>query len=158
MAIQLRNNQLSIKDIVIENDLVAEYLSSLPASEREAAVIRALGIGIMAEMKGEISHFLRETEGELGKHLTSLKALYDLRELRFRETSGKGTVAEGQVLEVVRDFASSAGFGDDEVIDASTTSGAIRNNKTGDVLVRVDGDPDCVIGIEVKLDKGVRLG
>ena len=56
MPIQLRNNQLSIKDIVIENELVAEYLSSLPASEREAAVIRALGIGIMAEMKGEISH------------------------------------------------------------------------------------------------------
>ena len=27
------------------------------------------------------------------------KALYDLRELRFRETSGKGAVAEGQVLE-----------------------------------------------------------
>ena len=62
------------------------------------------------------------------------------------------------MLEVVREFASSAGFADDEVIDASTTSGAIRNNKTGDVLVRVDGDPDCVIGIEVKLDKGVRLG
>ncbi len=124
----------------------------------EAAVIRALGIGIMAEMKGEISHFLRETEGELGKHLSSPKALYDLRELRFRETSGKGAVAEGQVLEVVREFASSAGFDNDEVIDASTTSGAIRNNKTGDVLVRVDGDPDCVIGIEVKLNKGVRLG
>jgi len=158
MSVSLKNNQLSIKDIVIENDLVAEYLSSLPASERESAVIRALGIGIMAEMKGEISHFLRETEGELGKHLSSLKALYDLRELRFRETSGKGAVAEGQVLEVVREFASVAGFDDDEVIDASTTSGAIRNNKTGDVLVRVDGDPDCVIGIEVKLDKGVRLG
>ena len=158
MPIQLRKNQLSIKDIVIENELVAEYLSSLPASEREVAVIRALGIGIMAEMKGEISYFLRETEGELGKHLSSLKALYDLRELRFRETSGKGAVAEGQVLEVMREFSSSAGFYKDEVLDASTTSGAIRNNKTGDVLIRVEGDPDCLIGIEVKLDKGVRLG
>jgi len=140
MSVSLKNNQLSIKDIVIENELVTEYLSSLPASERESAVIRALGIGIMAEMKGEISHFLRETEGELGKHLSSLKALYDLRELRFRETSGKGALAEGQVLEVVREFASSAGFADDEVIDASTTSGAIRNNKTGDVLIRDDSE------------------
>ena len=158
MAIQIRNNQLSIKDLIVENDLVTEYLSSLPASERESAVMRALGIGIMAEMKGEISHFLKETEGELGKHLTSLKALYDLRELRFKETSGKGTVAEGQVLEVMREFALSAGFKEDEVIDASTTSGAIRNNKTGDILIRVDGNQDRLIGIEVKLDKGVRLG
>jgi len=44
------------------------------------------------------------------------------------------------VLEVVREFASSAGFADDEVIDASTTSGAIRNNKTGDVLIRDDSE------------------
>jgi hypothetical protein len=48
---------------------MAEYLSSLLSFEREAAVFRALSIGIMAEMKGEISLVLRETEGELSKHL-----------------------------------------------------------------------------------------
>jgi hypothetical protein len=157
MAISYRNGVLHLKDVSIENPLVSEYLESLPATEREEAVIRALGIGVMAELKGEISHFLHETEGHLGKHLSSLKSLYELRSMRF-QTAGKGEDAEQQVMGVLNEFKETAGFNDDQVIDLSRVTGQIPRNKTGDVLVEVNGNSETAIGIEVKLDKGVKLG
>jgi hypothetical protein len=157
MTVSLRNGVLQIQDISIENPLVAEYLETIPAAERENAVIRALGIGVMAELKGEIGHFLHQTEGELGKHLSSLKALYDLRSMRF-QTSQKGADAEVQVISVLNDFKDKAGFLKDEVRDLGRLVGAIPRNRTGDVLVEVDGDPRKAIGIEVKLDGGVKMG
>ena len=157
MTVSLRNGVLHIQDISIENPLVAEYLETIPAAERENAVIRALGIGVMAELKGEIGYFLHQTEGELGKHLSSLKALYDLRSMRF-QTSNKGADAEVQVISVLNDFKGKAGFLKDEVRDLGRLVGAIPRNRTGDVLVEVDGDPRKAIGIEVKLDGGVKMG
>ncbi len=157
MAISYRNGVLHLQDVSIENSLVSEYLESLPASEREDAVIRALGIGVMAELKGEISHFLHETEGHLGKHLSSLKSLYELRSMRF-QTAGKGGDAEQQVMDVLNEFKEKAGFNEDQVKDLSRVTGQIPRNKTGDVLVEVNGNSDTAIGIEVKLDKGVKLG
>ena len=157
MAISFRNGVLQITDISIENPLVAEYLESLPASEREQAVVDAIGLGVMAAKKGELKHFLDQTEGELGRHFASLKALYELREMRF-QTSGKGGDAEEQVVAVLNNFTEKAGFPDDNVRDLSRVAGAIPRNKTGDVLVEVDADPSKCIAIEVKLDKGVKLG
>ena len=157
MAISYRNGVLHLQDVSIENPLMSEYLESLPASEREDAVIRALGIGVMAELKGEISHFLHETEGHLGKHLSSLKSLYELRSMRF-QTAGKGGDAEQQVMDVLNEFKEKAGFNEDQVKDLSRVTGQIPRNKTGDVLVEVNGNSDTAIGIEVKLDKGVKLG
>ena len=157
MAISFRNGVLQIQDVSIENPIVAEYLESLPASEREQAVVDAIGLGVMAAKKGELKHFLDQTEGELGKHFASLKALYELKEMRF-QTSGKGGDAEEQVMAVLNDFTEKAGFPDDNVRDLSRVAGAIPRNKTGDVLVEVDGDPNKAIAIEVKLDKGVKLG
>ena len=157
MAISFRNGVLQIQDVSIENPIVAEYLESLPASEREQAVVDAIGLGVMAAKKGELKHFLDQTEGELGKHFTSLKALYELREMRF-QTSGKGGDAEEQVMDVLNDFKEKAGFSEDEVRDLSRVAGSIPRNKTGDVLIEVDGDPNKAIAIEVKLDKGVKLG
>ena len=157
MAISFRNGVLQIQDVSIENPIVAEYLESLPASEREQAVVDAIGLGVMAAKKGELKHFLDQTEGELGKHFASLKALYELKEMRF-QTSGKGGDAEEQVMAVLNDFTEKAGFPDDNVRDLSRVSGAIPRNKTGDVLVEVDGDPNKAIAIEVKLDQGVKMG
>ena len=157
MTVSLRNGVLQIKDISIEKPLVAEYLESLPASEREQAIVDAIGLGVMAAKKGELKHFLDQTEGELGKHFASLKALYDLRDMRF-QTSKKGADAEVQVMSVLNDFKGKAGFPDDEVRDLGRVVGAIPRNKTGDVLIEIDGDPSKAIGIEVKLDGGVKMG
>ena len=94
MAVKLKNGVIDIDKIQIDNAIVTEYLAGLPESRRDEAIIKAIGIGVLAEIKGEIAQFLNETEGELGKHLASLKTLYELRELRFKETSGKGEKAE----------------------------------------------------------------
>ena len=45
------------------------------------------------------------------------------RSCKWQAASGNSTIAEGQVLEVVCEPALSVGFGDDEVIDTSITSG-----------------------------------
>ncbi len=57
MAIQIKDNKLHIDKVIIDNELVVKYIESLKQSEREKAVEDALGVGIMAGIKGEISHF-----------------------------------------------------------------------------------------------------
>ena len=158
MAIQIKDKKLHIDKVVIDNPLIVEYIDSLKQDEREKAIQDALGIGIMAGIKGEIAHFLDRAEGELGKHLGSLKALYDLQRLRFEETTAKGIIAEDQVINALRKFAKTSGFVSDEINDTSTTDGHIDGNKTGDILIRVEGDTDQLIGLEVKLDKSVGFG
>ena len=158
MSVKVKNGVFQVEKLEIENSVVVEYLTGLPDREREAAVVRAIGIGVLAEIKGEIAQFLNETEGELGQRLASLKALYELRELRFRETSGKGEQAERQVLQALTDIQTSLGFEQDEIVDLSKQRGQLPRNKTGDLMIAVDGSDHSSIGIEVKLDKGVRLG
>jgi hypothetical protein len=158
MAIKLQKDTLEIKNIQIENPLMAEYLAGLPEAQREEAVIKALGVGILAEIKGEIAQFLNETEGEIGKRLANLKALYELREMRYRETSSKGLDAEKKILQALKDIQVASAFSDDEITDLSTVRGVLPRNKTGDLLIEVDGHNDVTIGLEIKLDKGVKLG
>ncbi len=130
----------------------------MPESRREQATVKAIGIGVLAEIKGEIAQFLNETEGELGKQLASLKTLYELRELRFKETSGKGEKAEQKIMQALAEIQTAANYDSDEIVDLSTQRGQLSRNKTGDVLVAIEGKDDCSIGFEVKLDKGVKLG
>jgi hypothetical protein len=158
MALKLRNGVLDIENIQIEDSVITEYLAGMPESEREAAVVKAIGIGVLAEIKGEIAHFLHETEGELGKHLASLKTLYELRDIRFKETSSKGEKAEQQIISALANIQTAAKYDEDEIIDLSLQRGKLPRNKTGDILVAIDARDDCSIGFEVKLDKGVKLG
>ena len=123
MAVKLRNGVIDIDKIQIDNAILAEYLAGLPESRREEAIIKAIGIGVLAEIKGEIAQFLNETEGELGKHLASLKTLYELRELRFKETSGKGEKAEQQIMQALADIQTAASFNNDEIVDLSKQRG-----------------------------------
>ena len=50
MAIQIRDNKLHIDKVVIDNELVVEYVNKLPQAERDKAIEEALGIGIMAAL------------------------------------------------------------------------------------------------------------
>jgi hypothetical protein len=138
--------------------LMAEYLAGLPEPQREESIIKALGVGILAEIKGEIAQFLNETEGEIGKRLANLKALYELREMRYLETSSKGLDAEQKILQALKDIQVTSAFSDDEITDLSTVRGVLPRIKTGDLLIEVDGQNDVTIGLEIKLDKGVKLG
>lgn len=157
LSIEVKENKIIIKSLEIDNEVAAEFLQSHPKRDHETIVSRALGIGILAEIKGEIANFLHETESDLGNRLGILQTLYDLRNIRFNETSQKGVLAETVVIEALRDISKNLGF-EDDIADASTVAGKIPRNKTGDVLIRLNGDEDKVVGVEVKLDKGVSYG
>ena len=59
----------------MENPLIAEYPAGLPEPQREEAIIKALGVGILAEIKGERAQFLNETEGAIGKRLPNQSSI-----------------------------------------------------------------------------------
>jgi len=48
MAVKLRNGVIDIDKIQIDNAIVTEYLAGLPESRREEAIIKAIGIGVLA--------------------------------------------------------------------------------------------------------------
>ena len=158
MAIQIRDNKLHIDKVVIDNELVVEYVNKLPQAERDKAIEEALGIGIMAALKGDLHHFLHSTEGQLGKHLNTLKAVLELKNIRFEETASKGFDAEVEVITVLRQLADQFNFKQDKIDDTSKMDGNIKGNKTGDILIQIDGDENQQIGLEVKLDKSVNFG
>jgi len=156
MTIELKSGKVFIKSLEIENEVISAYLSSHPKRDFDKIISRALGIGILAEIKGDIATFLQETEGTLANKLGVLQSLYDLRKIRFNETTQKGTFAEGEVIYALRNMAKNLGY-EDDIADASTISGAIPKNKTGDILIRLE-QSDKIIGVEVKLDKSVGYG
>ena len=159
MSVILKNKKIYLDNIILDNEIIVEYISSLPVKERDNAISEAIGIGILAAKKGQISHFLTETEGHLGKHLGSLKALYELRELKFNETASKGFSAEVTILQFLKEMAVELNFTNDEIVDTTTIAGEIEGkNKTGDILIRVDGKEELKIGIEVKIDQSIALG
>ena len=48
MAVKLKNGVIDIDKIQIDNAILAEYLAGLPESRREEAIIKAIGIGVLA--------------------------------------------------------------------------------------------------------------
>ena len=66
--------------------------------------------------------------------------------------------AEQKILQALKDIQVTSGFSNDEISDLSTVRGVLPRNKTGDLLIEVDGQNDVTIGLEIKLDKGVKLG
>ena len=82
---------------------------------------------MLAEIKGKIAQFLHETEGELGKRLEPLRALYELRELQFKETSRKGEKAEQQIMQALLEIQSAANYENDEIIDLSMQHARVRH-------------------------------
>lgn len=157
MSVEIKENKIFIKSLEIDNEIVAEFLRSNPQKDHYDIMSRAIGIGILAQIKGEIANFLYATESELKNNLGKLQTLYELRNIRFEETSKKGILAEKVVIEALQDISEKLEF-QDVIFDTSAYPGEIRRNKTGDILIYLKGDERKRIGIEVKLDKGVSYG
>ena len=62
MAIQIKD-KLRIDKVVIDNPLIVEYIDSLKQDEREKAIQDALGIGIMAVLRGRLHISSTELKG-----------------------------------------------------------------------------------------------
>ena len=161
MAIISLNHEsklLSIGETTFDHPLIFAYFSGLPASNRDEAFKRALQIGVVALMEDRIATFLSRTENELGTQLESLKLIYDRNVTAKQKTSQSGLEAEGVVYQKVSKYLEVSGYGSDVIQLTGNSTGALKGNKTGDLILKVEGKDETTLVIEVKFDKGMSLG
>jgi hypothetical protein len=141
-----------------QHPLVFTFFDQLPETKREEEYQRALVIGVMALMEDRIAAFLSRTENELGTHLESLKLLYDRRRWEESRTAAGGIIGEKEVYDQLEKFRDRKGHPKDTIEMTGTLEGAIPRNKTGDIVIKFEGDSDRTIAVEVKFDKSLALG
>ncbi len=138
--------------------MVYRYFDSLPKSEREAALLRAIRIGVLATMEDRFSAFLSNTTDELAVKLENLKLLFDMKQEVFHKTAIKGVAAENDILMFLEEYIKQQSLGDVASL-TGTTKGKLKNNKTGDIISYIGGDNSTrKIAIECKFDKSIKLG
>ena len=158
MRLDHKLSRVQIDGFEISDELVFKYFDSLPESEREPALMRAVRIGVLAQMEDRFSSFLAKTSDDLGVQLENLKLLFDMKQEVFHKTAIKGVAAENDILEFLEGYIEQKGYGD--IVSLSgTTKGLLKNNKTGDILAYVGGESaNRKIAIECKFDKSIKLG
>ena len=150
--------RVKIDSFEISDELVFRYFDSLPESEREAALMRAIRIGVLAQMEDRFSSFLAKTTDDLGVQLENLKLLFDLKQEVFHKTAIKGVAAENDILQFLEEYIALRGLGD-VVSLTGTSKGLLKNNKTGDIMAFIGGESGGrKIAIECKFDKSIKLG
>ena len=159
VSLDKQKNLLKIAAFELANPLVFEYFNTkVAAADYDETLLRAIYIGILAMQEDRIAAFFAKTENELGTHLESLKTIFKMKQEFFFKTAVKGMAAEGDIIEFLNDFFKRRGYGDSAQA-SGTAAGAIRGNKTGDILCRVEGSKNaCDIAIEVKFDKSIKWG
>ena len=158
MKIDHKLQRVQVDSFEISDELVFRFFDSLPEAEREAALLRAIRIGVLAMKEDRFSSFLAKTTDELGVQLENLKLLFDMKQEVFHKTAIKGVAAENDILEFLEGYLVQQGL-NDEVSLSGTTKGLLKNNKTGDILAYIGGENgDRTIAIECKFDKAIRLG
>ena len=154
------NQQLSrveIDSFELNDPLIFKYFNELPQDERDAALLRAIRIGVYALKEDRISAFLAKTDSELGVQLENLKMLFDAKQEIFHRTAVKGTVAEDDILRFLQGYVENRGL-KDSLKPTGKIKGNLPRNKTGDIVSNVNGDIDRKIVIECKFDKSYSLG
>ena len=150
-------NRVEVKDFEIDNEIVFNYFNNLPVNERNDKLFRALYIGVLALMEDRISAFLSKTSNELGTELESLKMIFDMKKELFYKTTIKGSLAEDDIAEYLNEY-----FKDKKIKDVAhltgNQAGNLIRNKTGDIICKINGDPELKIVIECKFDKSIKLG
>lgn len=158
MRIDHKLQRVQVDSFEISDELVFRFFDSLLETEREAALLRAIRIGVLAMKEDRFSSFLAKTTDELGVQLENLKLLFDMKQEVFHKTAIKGVAAENDILEFLEGYLERLGF-NDVVSLSGTTKGLLKNNKTGDILAYIGGENgDRKIAIECKFDKTIRLG
>lgn len=149
--------RVEIKEFEIENSIVFNYFDKLPASERDAKLLRAIYIGVLALMEDRISSFLSKTSNELGTEMESLKMIFEMKKELFYKSSLKGVLAEDEIAEFLNNFFNEKKLNDKALL-IGNKAGAISKNKTGDIICEVNGNSGMKIAIECKFDKSIKLG
>lgn len=158
MRLDHKLSRVQVDSFEISDELVFRYLDSLPESERESALMRAIRIGVLAQMEDRFSAFLAKTTDDLGVQLENLKLLFDMKQEVFHKTAIKGVAAENDILQFLEEYIANRGLGD-VVSLTGTSKGVLKNNKTGDIMAFVGGESaGRRIAIECKFDKSIKLG
>lgn len=158
MRIDHKLQRVQVDSFEIGDELVYRYFDSLPETERESVLLRAIRIGVLAMMEDRFSAFLSKTTDDLGVQLENLKLLFDMKQEVFHKTAIKGMAAENDIFEFLEGYIEQRRLGD--VVSLSgTAKGVLKNNKTGDILAYIGGENgDRKIAIECKFDKSIKLG
>jgi hypothetical protein len=158
MRIDHKLQRVQVDSFEISDELVYRYFDSLPEVEREAALLRAIRIGVLAMMEDRFSAFLSKTTDDLGVQLENLKLLFDMKQEVFHKTAIKGVAAENDILEFLEGYIERYHLGD-VVSLTGTSKGLLKNNKTGDIMSFVGGENSGRrVAIECKFDKSIKLG
>lgn len=152
-----KNKRIEFKPFEMENELVFQYFDKLSAKERDDKLLKALHIGVVAMLEDRISSFLAKTSNELGSELESLKLIYDMQSEAFFKSTQKGVDAEKIISEYLSELSVQRNF-KDTISLSGFAAGALKNNKTGDIICDIEGNADKRISIECKFDKSVRMG
>ena len=158
MRIDHKLQRVQVDSFEISDELVYRYFDSLPEAEREAALLRAIRIGVLATMEDRFSAFLSKTTDDLGVQLENLKLLFDMKQEVFHKTAIKGVAAENDILDFLEGYIERYHLGD-VVSLTGTSKGLLKNNKTGDIMAYVGGESSGrKVAIECKFDKSIKLG
>lgn len=158
MRIDHKLQRVQMDSFEISDELVYRYFDSLPEAEREAALLRAIRIGVLATMEDRFSAFLSKTTDDLGVQLENLKLLFDMKQEVFHKTAIKGVAAENDILDFLEEYIERNHLGD-VVSLTGTSKGLLKNNKTGDIIAYVGGESSGrKVAIECKFDKSIKLG
>ena len=158
MRIDHKLQRVQVESFEISDRLVYQYFDSLPEADRESALLRAIRIGVLAQMEDRFSAFLAKTTDDLGVQLENLKLLFDMKQEAFHKTAVKGVAAENDIYSFLEGYIEQRGLGD-VVSLTGTLKGQMKNNKTGDILAYVGGEnAGKRIAIECKFDKSIKLG
>jgi hypothetical protein len=158
VSLDKQNSRVKINKFELDNQIVFDYFSNKVAeADYDETLLRALYIGILAMQEDRLSAFFAKTANELGTHLESLKAIFEMKKEVFFKSAVKGMAAEGDIVDFLNSFFSRRGYRD-SAEPSGTTAGALPGNKTGDILCCVEGSKQCDIAIEVKFDKSYKWG
>ena len=152
-----KDSRLEINKFEIDNPISFAFFDSLPMEERDNAFLRALYIGVLALKEDRLSAFLSKTSNELGTELENLKIIFDMKQELFFKSAVKGMAAEDDIAGFLTDYCSSRSL-KDVVSLTGNQAGALKRNKTGDIVCHINGNEDLRIVIECKFDKSIKLG
>jgi hypothetical protein len=150
--------QLEVSKINIQNEIVFNYFNQKVAKEDyQNTFLKAVYIGVLALMEDRFSAFLSKTQNELGVELENLKRLFDFKNELFYTSTAKGTIAEDEIATFLNGYFQDKKIKDD-AFTTGNEAGVLPKNKTGDIVIHLDGKEDLRIVLECKFDKSIKLG
>lgn len=157
ISLDQKNSRVQFGAFEVDNKILFEFFNKVPAADRDKQLHKALYIGVLALMEDRLSSFLSRTANELGTELESLKLIFDMKKELFYRSAVKGVLAEADIADFLSEFFDRQNLAD-RIEVTGDRAGAIRRNKTGDIVCHLAGDSGKRIAIECKFDKSIRLG